>query len=132
MLLRHFRKHFFAYTLVLFTTLAVGATYYRFMVTYDYLVSYEGDCDPYTQDCFLYCEDETCSDPFYYSIIERHAAEIRTLCGKDVTTCDEAYICQESVEICSFTYCDPLINEGECEMLTEEDYTNELNGGNDL
>lgn len=118
----HLKNHFFKYIVTILTILAVGASYYRFMVSYEYLVSYEGDCNPYTESCFLYCEDDECSDPFFYSIIERQAHEVRALCGEDVTTCDAAYECQDDVDVCTVYYCDPVLDGDECEILTEDDY----------
>jgi len=97
------------------------------MVQNDYLVTYEGDCNPYTQDCFLYCEDDECSDPFYYSSMERHAAELYALCGKDITDCDMAYECQNGVEICSITFCDLELDGDSCETLTNNDFIEDSN-----
>lgn len=125
MLLQHIKNHFFLYLIVSLTILSVASSYIRFVVQKDYLVSYEGECEPYSQSCFVYCEDEECSEPFYYSIIEREANEIFDLCGTDVTTCDEAYSCQDNVDICSITFCDPTVNIDECELLTSEDALNE-------
>jgi hypothetical protein len=115
------KKHFFFYTIILLTILSISSSVMRFTVNQDFTVAYEGDCDPYTQSCYVYCE--TCSDPFYYSIIERQAAEIYSLCGGDVTACDAAYECQEDVSFCEITYCDPKIEGDECEFLTDVDRT---------
>lgn len=105
--------------------LAISVSFYRFLVIRDYIVSYEGNCDPYTESCFVYCEDNECTEPFYYSTIERQANEIYERCGENVTLCDEAYECQSDVESCSITYCDPILDQEECESLTEEDYVEE-------
>lgn len=100
----------------------VAVSYYRFMVIYDYTVSYdEGDCDPYTESCFVYCEDEECSEPFYYTSIYRDASTLVALCGDDITDCDEAYYCQEDEVSCEIVYCDSSTGLDECEMLTEAD-----------
>ncbi len=123
----HFRENILIYTIVPLLILLSAASYYRFVIQKDYLVSYEGDCDPYTETCFLYCEDDECTEPFYYSIIERKASEVFALCGTDVTLCDEAYECQENVETCSVTYCDIEFDGKECEVLTEKDFTEDFN-----
>jgi hypothetical protein len=120
-----FKKHLLSFIVIPLFILLLVASYSRFIVQEDYLVSYEGDCDPYTQHCYVYCEDDECSEPFYYSIIERHAAEIHTLCGPDVLECDKAYECQNDVEICSISFCVPETEE--CDELTEADNTGELN-----
>ncbi len=70
----------------------------------------------------MYCEDDECGEPFYYSTIERKAWEIYERCGENVTLCDEAYECQSDVEICSITYCDPDLDQEQCESLTEDDF----------
>lgn len=127
MLIQYCRKHFFSYSLVVLLILAVSASYYRFVVTKDYIVSYEGDCNPYSQNCFEFCEDEECAEPFYYSVIERNAAEISQLCGNDVTECEEAFFCPDTVSYCTITYCDPTLNVDECELLTESDFVPETN-----
>jgi len=124
-MISHLKRNFFGYTILTLTILAVAASYYRFMVLQDYLVSYEGDCDPYTESCYVYCEDEECSEPFYYSIIERNAAEIYARCGADVTTCDAAYACQPDVDVCTITFCNGATDGDECETLTERDRPNE-------
>ncbi len=121
MFISHFRRNFFWYIVGVLTLLSVAASLYRFGIARDYIVSYEGECDPYTESCFLYCEDDECSEPFYYSIIERNAAEIYAQCGEDVTTCDEAYECPLDVPSCSITFCDPVLDEDQCESLSEED-----------
>ena len=72
--MEHFKKHFLLYTLLPLVILMVSASYYRFVVTQDYTVGYEGLCDPYEEECFVYCEDDECIEPFYYSWIERNGA----------------------------------------------------------
>lgn len=132
MFIQHIRTHFFSYTIAILTILAVSASFYRFLVIKDYIVSYEGICDPYTESCFVYCEDEECVEPFYYSTIERQAAEIYERCGEDVTVCDEAYECQPDVSVCSITYCDPAQDGDLCESLTEADFTPDLSPQEEL
>ena len=119
--MRYVKEHLYSIGILLFVVLLATASFYRFFVLNDYLVNYEDDCDPYTESCFLYCEDEECSDPFYYSVIERHADEIYNLCGTDVTACDAAYECQPEVEHCTISFCDPVTDGDLCETLTEED-----------
>ena len=124
----HFRKYFFSYIVLVLFILLVAASYNRFIINKDYLVAYEGECDPYTESCFVWCENfDDCPEPFYFTIIERHASEIYNLCGQDVTTCDDAYYCDESVEYCEVYYCEPEFDgEDSCESLTENDYQREL------
>lgn len=94
-------------TMTLLVFLSIFASIYRFGIIEDYIVSYEGDCDPETNSCYFDCEDEACTENYYYTVIERNAAEIHSLCGTDVTECDEAYECQPDVEFCEISFCDP-------------------------
>lgn len=111
------RKHFFSVTVIMLLLLLVLASYYRFMITKDYLVSYEGECDPEIENCFVDCEDEECTSEYYYTIIEREAVEIEELCGTDILECEAANYCQDNVEICSITYCDLEIDGEACETI---------------
>lgn len=119
--MQFFKSHILLFTIVPLFILFVAASYVRFMIQLDYLVSYEGECDPYTESCFLYCEDEECSDPFYYTTIERQAKEIYDRCGLDVSECEEAQTCQSDVAVCNITYCDINDPQTECETLNNED-----------
>lgn len=103
---------FFTYFNLILLILVIASSYYRFVVLNDYLVAYEGDCDPEIESCYEYCENGEC---YYYSIIERQAAEINQLCGSDPTACDEAYECQPDVDSCTIYFCDPEAdNEENC------------------
>jgi hypothetical protein len=115
-------KHILTVILTPAIVLTVAACFFRFFVLEDYLIAYEGDCDPETQSCYVWCEDsEDSSSCFYYSVIERHASEIAEKCDLDVSECDAAYVCQEDVEICSLSYCDPYIDGAEsCDTINNE------------
>ncbi len=95
------------YINVLLLFFVVFGSYFRFAVIHDYLVAYEGDCDPAEESCYADCEDDECTELYYYSVIERHAAEVKDLCGDDVTECDDAYECQPDVNYCEIYFCDP-------------------------
>lgn len=103
----HLKNNFLIYSILVLTIIAASASYYRFMVLGDYIVSYEGPCDPETESCYVDCEDEECTTEYYYTVIERNAAEIFEKCGEDITDCDAAYECQSDAAECSITYCDP-------------------------
>lgn len=118
----HLKQHILLYVLGPLLILTVGASYYRYMVSYDYLVRYEGDCDPYTEICFQYCEDESCNDPSYYTWITREASVIKANCVEnDVTLCEFAYTCEAGEENCTITHCDTASDTDECEFLEESD-----------
>jgi hypothetical protein len=81
------------------------AGWYRFMVEADYIVEYEGACDPATESCFIGCEDDECLEPYYYAWIRKPATDVYAACGEDVLGCTEAETCAPSDEECSVTYC---------------------------
>lgn len=105
--------------------LASAASYYRFMVSYDYLVYDEVECDPYTESCFVWCEDDECLEPFYYAMMERQASDLVEFCDGDNTDCDAAYWCEPDETTCTITYCDPVLDEGFCDDLSESEVLDE-------
>ena len=117
---------FFLICLALFV-LSAGVSYHRFMIAGDYTVEYEGECDPATETCFIGCEDEECSEVYYYTIVEKHASDVHGQCGPDITECEEASMCLPNDTACSITYCSPEeLGEGEaCEDLDESNVPDE-------
>lgn len=118
-MLNFLKEHYFFLLVTLMILFAVTASFLRFMIIYDYEVRYEGECDPYSQTCFEYCETDECEDPFYYTWITAPAKDINTNCGDDITLCDYAYECVSS-GYCQIKYCDPDISQ-ECESLEASD-----------
>jgi hypothetical protein len=118
----HFKKYILIYTLLPLVLLMVATSYYRFMVLQDYTVGYEGMCDPYESSCYVYCEDEACSEPFYYSWMERNAGMLYDTCGELVTECDAAYECTNDDPTCYESFCKPQVEE--CETLGPAEITN--------
>lgn len=87
----------------------------RFILKSDYVVSYEGVCDPSFESCFVGCEDDECTQEYYYTEVQKYAPDLYRECGKDITDCDVANICLPEDKDCSVTYCDPETNEdGTC------------------
>ena len=95
------------------------ASFYRFMIEHDYLVGYEGSCDPVSEVCFTACEDDACTEIYYYSNVQKYAPDLVRECGKDITDCEAASMCLPSDHECSVTYCDPETNGDACEMINE-------------
>jgi hypothetical protein len=123
--MEHFRRFFLLYTLIPLIVISFAANYYRFMVAYDYEVVHEGSCDPYQEQCYMYCEDEECSDPFYYTNIHREASSLRNICSdKTVTECELAQTCQPFESSCITEYCTDN-DSGECESLNYQDLPEE-------
>lgn len=122
------REHFFSYTIVTLLLFVTLISYARFMVLHDYTVEYETDCDPYTESCFIGCEDDECTEEYYYANIQKYAPNIKAGCGADITDCDLAYQCgSQDGDQCEIVYCDSAIDEeGVCEELTEADREEEV------
>ncbi len=112
-----FSRHFLTIVLVPFLILAVVTSFYRFMILGDYEVTYEVECDPYGQSCYVWCEDDVCEEPFYYSYVSRSANDVEQLCGEDITDCELASVCTSTESSCLITYCD----DEECDTLSPED-----------
>lgn len=127
------QKHPLALALIPLLLISLFLSYNRFVVENDYVVAYEGDCDPATESCFVGCEDDACAEQYYYTTIEKHAAELREVCGTDITDCEEAYSCQETDAYCEVTYCDASTDDcygptGITESEEEEDESEEATG----
>lgn len=114
----HFKKYILVYTIVPLLVITATASFQRFMVDNDYYVSYEGDCDPAKNICYIGCEDDECTEQYFYSLIERNAQELYNACGRDITDCEAAYECPEST-YCKISYCDPTESEDECSNLSD-------------
>lgn len=118
----HLYKHFFLYTLLVLVSATVAASYFRFMIYHDYIVEYEGICDPLIETCFIGCEDEECTEEYYYSIMTKYVPDLYNKCGNDITDCDEANKCLDEDRNCSIVFCEPTADTGEiCKMISEEE-----------
>lgn len=114
-------KNFFFYTVLALLILLACASYYRFIVIDDYLVSYEAACATETESCFIGCDDDACSSEYYYSLIERPASEVFALCGENVLECEAANFCEGGSGTCTVTYCDPEMDgENACAVISND------------
>lgn len=104
-------RHLLALILIPLCIVAATASYVRFVVAMNYVIEFEGDCDPSTESCFHACEDDSCAAVYYYSLVQKHAADVYAQCGPDITDCDAAYTCLEG-ERCTIVHCEP--DSGEC------------------
>ena len=96
---------------------SVAATYWRYMMKRDYIIQAQIDCDPETENCFIWkCdpmsleEGEECTgvpdnDIWYYKILNRNAKNIPDCDPKDENC--TAYVCGEGEKDCSEELCDP-------------------------
>ena len=119
----HFRDHFFSYILVLFIIIVFFLSFYRFMIKHDYIVGYQGSCDPATGKCFMSCDDDTCTKPDYYSEIQKYEPDLYKECGKDITNCDAASVCLPTDRKCSITYCNKSTSDNDNTCQTPLDTT---------
>lgn len=102
------KDHLLTLVILPLMVLFIASSYYRFMVMQDYTIGYEGDCNPYTQNCYYYCDewddadpdnDDECAEPFYYSWIDRHAGMIYNTCAPEwEAQCEAAALCIDGEE----------------------------------
>jgi hypothetical protein len=96
---------------------SVAVTFWRYMIKRDYVVQAQTDCDPTTENCFIWkcdpastVEGETCTgdpetDIWYYKIIHRNAKNI-PLCDPNDENC-AALVCDPGEKDCSEEFCTP-------------------------
>jgi hypothetical protein len=106
----NFRNNFFSFILILIIIIIGVISYFRFIVRHDYLVGYEGECDPTAESCFIGCNDDTCTEEYYYTKMQKYAPDLYAECGKDITDCEAADVCLPEDQKCSVTYCDSEID----------------------
>lgn len=87
---------------ILFVIYAIVAAYYRFFVSRDYQIMAEISCDPETESCFSYEDEET--ELYYYKLINKSAANV-PVCNPNVDECEELF-CEDEEEGCEIIYCD--------------------------
>ncbi len=116
-----FRDNIFLYVLVPLIIFLVSFSYLRFIVAHDYMVAYEGACDPVTNNCFIGCEDDVCTKEYYYTKVQKYAADLYAQCSEDITGCEAANECFPiNDRKCSVTYCDLEIDGTACKVQVEK------------
>ncbi len=118
--MKHFRKNFFFYILTLLIIIISVVSYNRLFINQNYIIEYEGICDPITENCFVGCEDDECTKEYYYTKMIKYTPDLYKQCGKDITDCESANICLPEDQICSITYCNIKIDKEICELITKE------------
>lgn len=120
-------RYFFTLTILILLFLAILSSYFRFVVQNDYVISFEGWCDPERESCFVNSyEDEECTDPdpknclveYTYKIVEKPVKDYRDQISEcdsenpylDPMECEFAENCSDDEEECSIKYCDPDID----------------------
>ena len=99
-------KNIFSYIIIPMIFVVIIFSYYRFMVSHNYIVGYHGRCDSSTGKCFMSCEDDACDKVDYYSEMQKNEPDLYRECGEDITNCELANECLPSDHNCSITYCD--------------------------
>ena len=113
------KDNFLLLTLVPILVLFVGASFIRFMVLKDYLVAYEGFCNPEEKSCFVGCDNDECTENYYYSLVQKYGPNLYEQCGSDITDCAAAQMCLETNdEQCQITYCDANMNDN-CDTIMD-------------
>jgi hypothetical protein len=125
---QNFRNHFFFYTLATLIFVVGVFSYHRFIIRQDYVVGYEGVCDPVinTNKCFAGCDDDACTEKYYYSKMVKYAPDLYKECGEDITDCESANSCLPGDRDCSVIYCNPEAEGDTC--ATETDTQNNNDG----
>lgn len=100
-------KNIILFTIVPLFILFVSASYLRFVVNEEYMVTYEVPCDANTSSCFVGCSDDTCTEDYFYYTVEKNAHDLRSQCGISILNCEEATACQLSDSHCRIVFCDP-------------------------
>lgn len=98
-------NNFFLLILLFAVIVVVFLSYNRFIVRHDYIVGYEGVCDPATEKCFVGVDD-TSGEEYYYTKMQKYEPDLYAECGADITDCKEASVCLPNDRDCSITYCD--------------------------
>jgi hypothetical protein len=121
------KSKIFFIILGLLITGSILTTYYRTMISKNYITEAQADCDPYAQKCFIWecdpqsnVEGEKCTgdpekDIWYYSLVERNSSKI-PLCDPNDENC-KALECSENETDCSYIYCDDetkIAQEAQC------------------
>jgi hypothetical protein len=109
---------------------SVAATYWRIVVKRDYIIQAQIDCDPETENCFVWkcdpsstVEGEACTgdpenDVWYYKILRRNANNI-PLCDPDKDENCTAYVCDSDEKDCSEELCIAKENVPEGEVCND-------------
>ena len=106
---KFFNNNFFLLILLFAVIIVVFLSYNRFIVRQDYIVGYEGNCDPALESCFVGCEDDECTSKYYYTKMQKYEPDLYAECGADITDCENANICLQNDRDCSIVYCDEKI-----------------------
>lgn len=110
-----FKENKFLYIVFFMMFFTICVSYVRFLIIHDYIVAYEIECDPLEHTCFIGCENEECSEEYYYAKVQKIAKDIQKQCGKDISNCEYAKRCIRGIDTgCTITFCDPYVDDNNC------------------
>lgn len=121
--------HLFIYVLVVLIGIAGIFSYHRFMINRDYMVGYEGVCDPAVNlnKCFEGCDDDDCIQKHYYVKMVKYAPDLYNECGEDITDCESANMCLPDDRDCSVVYCDSEVEQANCAIEVDTQINDDAN-----
>ena len=102
----HIKRHFFSYVLILFIVVMGVTSYIRFLVYHDYVVEYEGVCDPDVQNCFVGHEENDSNQEYYFTKVIKYAPDLYKECGNNITNCEKANTCLPNEKSCFIVFCE--------------------------
>ncbi len=113
---QNFRNHFFFYIVAVIIFMTGAFSYYRFMINQDYIIGYEGVCDPAKDmnKCFKGCDNDDCTEVHYYSKMVKYAPDLYRECGDNIINCESASSCLSDDRYCSVAYCNSEVNGDTC------------------
>ena len=131
---QNLRNHFFFYIIVLLIFVVGIFSYRRFMIKQDYMVGYEGVCDPAvnTSKCFEGCDDDACTEKHYYLKMVKYAPDLYKECGENITDCESANACLPDDRECFATYCNPEIKDDTCASEINNENSEDITGEESL
>lgn len=121
--MKYFYKNILSFIFLPLVAIVIFISYNRFFLKQDYIITYEGSCDPFIEECFVGCEDDACDEKYFYTKIIKYAPDLYNNCGDDITNCESANICLPEDEKCSITYCnsETTDNIDDCENFLKEE-----------
>lgn len=133
-----FINNFFLITLAVSVIGVIFSSYNRFIIHHDYIVGYEGTCDPEIYKCFVGIDDSS-GEEYYYTKMKKYEPDLYLECGVDITDCENANMCLDYDRECTITYCDEktktedevcfsnVIHENDNQIINDEILQNNLN-----
>ncbi|MEI6022715.1 MAG: hypothetical protein WCQ32_02655 [bacterium] len=103
--IQYIRNHTLSTILICLIFIISIISFYKFFIKGDYVVAYNGTCDPQYNKCFTVCSDDQCTTKTYFSKIQKYKPDLYKECGNDITNCDAANSCITGDRKCSITYC---------------------------